>query len=98
MWILALLFWKRPRLAQNIVIGWLFLMGAELTVIAPGQLYIQGVDPTSPYLYPLPSFVLIVGSVVGPAAVVGAIAFLVARTRRDRNQLTTRSRRGQSHV
>lgn len=89
MWILALLFWKRPRLAQNVVIGWLMLMGAELSIVAPGQVYLRCVAPTSPYIYPLPSWALLAGLALGPIAVTGAIWFLLARLRRDRRARAT---------
>lgn len=86
MWVLAVLFWRRPRLAQNLIIGWLLLIGAELTVIAPGQLYLRAVAPRSAYVYPFSTQLLIAGALAGPACIVGSIGLLVARRRRLREQ------------
>ena len=84
MWVLAVLFWRRPRLAQNLVIGWLLLVGAEVTVIAPGQLYLRAVAPQSAYVYPFSTPLLTAGTVAGPTCFVGGVALVLARRRRSR--------------
>lgn len=71
MWVLAVLFWRRPRLARNLVVGWLLLTGVELVVIAPGQLYLRAVAPGSAYVYPVPVVLLVVGAVAGPVCIAG---------------------------
>ena len=73
MWVLTVLFWRRPKLARILIVGWLLLTGIELSVIAPGQLYLRAAAPQSPYRYDIPVPLLMIGAVAGPAFVVAAV-------------------------
>lgn len=86
MWVLAVLFWRRPRLAQNLIVGWLLLIGLELTIIAPGQLYLRAVDPESAYIVPFSTELLLTGTVAGPTCLVAAVTLVLARRRRGRER------------
>ena len=83
MWVLAVLFWRRPRLAQNLIVGWLLLIGIELTIIAPGQLYLRAVAPQSAYAYPFSTPLLIAAALAGPACMIGGVVLLRVRRRRS---------------
>lgn len=43
MWIMALLWWKRPRLAARITLWWVGTMAVCAVVAAPARLYLRAV-------------------------------------------------------
>lgn len=49
MWILALVAWKRPRLAAGIVLGWLGVMAFCAVIAGPARFYLRSVGAPVPY-------------------------------------------------
>jgi hypothetical protein len=84
MWILALLYLARPRLVQNIVAGWLILMGFEATLNGVLQLVLLHLNPHSDALLPAPEWLLYAAVVAGPLTVLAVVRLLAIRRQYDR--------------
>lgn len=82
MWVIALIWWKRPRLAQNLIAAWFITMGIVVTITAPGQLFLRAVDPASPQVQTwIPEWALWAGFGAGPLAVIVTCILLDRRAK-----------------
>ncbi len=83
MWILALLYLARPRLVQNIIAGWLILMGFEATLNGVLQLVLRHLNPAADALLPVPVALWYAALVAGPTLMIAVVRLLMIRRRHD---------------
>jgi hypothetical protein len=87
MWVLAALWIAgKRRLAVNIVLAWLAVMGFALAIAGPGQIYLQAAAPDSPYVYAGPLWAPYAATLGGVAALI--IVGVVLAERADRKKAT----------
>ncbi len=79
----SLLYLARPRLVQNIIAGWLILMGFEATLNGVLQLVLRHLNPAADALLPVPVALWYAALVAGPTLMIAVVRLLMIRRRHD---------------
>lgn len=80
MWIIAVLWWKRPRLAQNLILWFFGILAACAVIAAPARLYLRFAGAPVPHDAPIVWDG--VGLLAGPLVLAAVLIIVWERKRR----------------
>jgi len=77
MWILAIIAWRRPRLAANLLLGFFGLMAVCATVAGPCRMYLRAVG--AQIQYDAAPTLDLVAAFAGPLVLLAVVVVLLER-------------------
>lgn len=77
MWILAIIAWRKPRLAANLLLGFFGLMAVCAVIAAPCRIYLRAVG--APIRYDAAPVLDLVAAFAGPLVLLAVAVVLLER-------------------
>jgi hypothetical protein len=77
MWILAIIAWRRPRLAANLVLGFFTVMAVCATISGPCRMYLRAVG--APIQYDAAPVLDLIALFAGPLVLLAVAVILLER-------------------
>lgn len=77
MWIIAIIAWRKPRLAANLLLGFFGIMSACAIIAAPCRIYLRAVG--APMAYDAAPVLDLVAAFAGPLVLLAVIVVLLER-------------------
>lgn len=81
MWILAIIAWRKPRLAANLLLGFFGIMAACAVIAAPCRIYLRAVGAS--IRYDAAPVLDLVAGFAGPLVLLAVVVILLERKRKS---------------